>query len=763
MTISSENRKAGPFAGSGSVGPFSFTFKVFQASDVLVVKFNTITNVEQTLTLTSDYTVSLNSDQNVSPGGTVTLTSALATGYNLALSSQVQSTQETDLTNQGGFYPEVITAALDKLTIVNQQNDEALSRSVKTSLADTRTGDQLRDDLFAAQLAAANSASAASSSQSAALASQNAAAVSETNAATSAAAAAAAAASGLYSAVQDKSADYTVVLADAGDLFRVTTTSAPVTITLPNIASPMLDGFKVAVAKFSADVNIVSVTSATGQLISGSGTYALDVVYEMATFVADLETQTWFAVGNGTNIASEIYENFNGTGAQTVFTLTNDPGISNAVDIYINGVYQQKNQYTLTGTTLTFNEAPPKGTTNIEARYALPIPIGTPSNNTVSTIKLQDSAVTTAKIANNAVDGTKINLASNTVGDMMVYNGADWVRFPKPGTGYSAQVLRHGWLLSAPVWTTSTYTEGVGLNNVTNYQYTFPTGYRFARVFIWGAGGGGGSGQWQTTVATACGGGGGGGSGAFVVMEFSLEIGNYNPILIFNGGAAGTGGIGSVVMGTPGTAGGAGGALTVQVSDTVSTATAFTVAAGGGGGAGSATAGAAGSAAAATSNTAPLSFLLVAAGLAGGAGALGARGANGATATTLLQPPGGGGGAGLAATGNTSFVGGNSSPTWVGHNRVLTYDQVVASSSGDGTPGGSGATVFAHLGSIAAMGASGGNSGTTATSAVADGGSGSFSGFGSGGGGGGGTRGTYWNRGSNGGDGAGASMLVICW
>ena len=650
MTISSENRKAGPFAGSGSAGPFSFTFKVFQASDVLVVKFNTTTNVEQTLTLTADYTVSLNSDQNVSPGGTVTLTSVLASGYNLALSSQVQSTQETDLTNQGGFYPEVITAALDKLTIVNQQNDEALSRSIKTSLADTRTGDELRDDLFAAEVSATASAAAADASEAAALASQNAAATSASNAAISAAAAEAAAASGLYSNVQDKSADYTVVIADAGDLFRVTTTAAPVTITLPDIAAPMLDGFKVAVAKFSADVNIVSVTSATGELINGSSIYALDAVYEMATFVADLETQTWFAVGNGTNISSAIVETFNGTNSQTVFTLTNDPGIANAVDIFINGVYQQKSQFTIAGTTLTFTEAPPRGTANIEARYALPIPIGTPSNNTVSTAKIVDGAVIGTKLAANSVDGTKIALASNSSGDLMSYNGTDWVRFARPTNPNYNQVLRHSPFNSAPYWTYSTYSELVLLNGVTAYPYAFPSGYRFARVFIFGAGGGGGSGQWQTNTATACGGGGGGGAGAMVVMEFSLEgYFNFTPTLIFNGGAFGVGGVGSLVMGTPGTAGTAGQALTVQVTDGVSTATAFTVNGGAFGTAGSATAGAGGAGGAVNTNTAPNSFLHVAAGLAGGAGALGARGANGATATVLLQAPGGGGGAGLAA------------------------------------------------------------------------------------------------------------------
>jgi hypothetical protein len=121
MTISSETRKAGPFVGSGTTGPFPFAFKVFVASDLLCVKINTATNVESTLILTTDYTVNLNADQNANPGGSITLTSAMSSSFQLVIASQVEYLQETDLQNQGGFYPEVITDALDKLTILLQQ------------------------------------------------------------------------------------------------------------------------------------------------------------------------------------------------------------------------------------------------------------------------------------------------------------------------------------------------------------------------------------------------------------------------------------------------------------------------------------------------------------------------------------------------------------------------------------------------------------------------------------------------------------------
>ena len=136
MTISSETRKAGPFTGSGSTGPFPFTFKVFSSSNLLVVRADSA-GAETTLTLTTDYTVSLNPDQNANPGGSVTLVSALASGYTMVVSSVIPYTQETDITNAGGFYPNVIEDALDRLTIEVQQIREQLGRNLVTPITDS--------------------------------------------------------------------------------------------------------------------------------------------------------------------------------------------------------------------------------------------------------------------------------------------------------------------------------------------------------------------------------------------------------------------------------------------------------------------------------------------------------------------------------------------------------------------------------------------------------------------------------------------------
>jgi len=71
---------------------------------------------------------------------------------------------------------------------------------------------------------------------------------------------------------------------------------------------------------------------------------------------------------SGIGAASDQVQNFTGTGSQTVFTLNAAPLSENNTFIYINGVYQQKNSYTVSGTTLTFSTAPPY-TSSIEVMF----------------------------------------------------------------------------------------------------------------------------------------------------------------------------------------------------------------------------------------------------------------------------------------------------------------------------------------------------------------------------------------------------------
>ena len=60
--------------------------------------------------------------------------------------------------------------------------------------------------------------------------------------------------------------------------------------------------------------------------------------------------------GDGLNV-----DNFSGDGSDTTFTLSLDPSHENNTQVYVDGVYQFKNTYSVSGTTLSFSSAPPNG------------------------------------------------------------------------------------------------------------------------------------------------------------------------------------------------------------------------------------------------------------------------------------------------------------------------------------------------------------------------------------------------------------------
>jgi hypothetical protein len=138
LAISSSTRKAGPFLGNDATTVFPFAFKVFTTADLRVVRTNAL-GVESDLVLDTDYTVTLNSNQDNDPGGTVTRGTALPTGERLTITSDVEALQPLVLTNNGGFYPRVINDAFDKITIIAQQLIGQVGRSLKLPISSSAT------------------------------------------------------------------------------------------------------------------------------------------------------------------------------------------------------------------------------------------------------------------------------------------------------------------------------------------------------------------------------------------------------------------------------------------------------------------------------------------------------------------------------------------------------------------------------------------------------------------------------------------------
>lgn len=74
---------------------------------------------------------------------------------------------------------------------------------------------------------------------------------------------------------------------------------------------------------------------------------------------AGILLNTYDNIGGSFN-ASTLVDNFNGNGTTTVFTLSSTvPTDNTRTNIYVNGVYQQKNTYTVAVNTITFSQAPP--------------------------------------------------------------------------------------------------------------------------------------------------------------------------------------------------------------------------------------------------------------------------------------------------------------------------------------------------------------------------------------------------------------------
>lgn len=162
MSISTTTRKAGPFTGNGVQVSFPFAFKVFAVDDVLVVRGEIATAAEITLTRGVHYNVTLNSNQDTNPGGTVNwIGTPLSAAFTLVLGSKVSAVQPASFTNLGRFYPRVINDALDRLTILVQQLAEEVSRSVKVGFSGLVSPDELVSTITTAASTATAGAAAA--------------------------------------------------------------------------------------------------------------------------------------------------------------------------------------------------------------------------------------------------------------------------------------------------------------------------------------------------------------------------------------------------------------------------------------------------------------------------------------------------------------------------------------------------------------------------------------------------------------------------
>lgn len=117
-----------PYAGNGVTTVFPFTFKVFDPTHLVVTETVTATGVTTTLVLNADYTVT---GVGLDAGGSITRASAPPTGTTGLIRRVMPLTQTADIRNQSAFYAATHEDVFDKLTMVDQQQEEEIGRSLQ--------------------------------------------------------------------------------------------------------------------------------------------------------------------------------------------------------------------------------------------------------------------------------------------------------------------------------------------------------------------------------------------------------------------------------------------------------------------------------------------------------------------------------------------------------------------------------------------------------------------------------------------------------
>lgn len=136
MTISSTTVK-NSYSGDGSTTTFTYTFKIFQDSDIQVI-IRAANGTETIKTITTHYTVT---GAGVSSGGTVVFTSGNipTSTQTVVLRRNIPQTQAIDYIANDPFPAESHEEGLDRATMAIQQIQEEVTRSLKLSKTNTMT------------------------------------------------------------------------------------------------------------------------------------------------------------------------------------------------------------------------------------------------------------------------------------------------------------------------------------------------------------------------------------------------------------------------------------------------------------------------------------------------------------------------------------------------------------------------------------------------------------------------------------------------
>ena len=127
-------------------------------------------------------------------------------------------------------------------------------------------------------------------------------------------------------------------------------------------------------------------------------------------------------IGNSPSSATFAIDTFSGDNTTVNFTLRQAPLATSSIIVFVGGIRQQTDSYSLSSTTLVFSEAPPLGTNNVEVLFlGLGASATIPSDGSVTSQKILPGAVTGDKLGLTAINANNIVNASIT-GDKLGLN-----------------------------------------------------------------------------------------------------------------------------------------------------------------------------------------------------------------------------------------------------------------------------------------------------------------------------------------------------
>ena len=153
-------------------------------------------------------------------------------------------------------------------------------------------------------------------------------------------------------------------------------------------------------------------------------------------------------VGAGGSVGSSVYveDIRTGDGSTVTFTLSTAAPYEESIMVFIDRVAQPTSAYTVPSTTsITLSEAPATGTS----------------------IRIVHLGIASS-VGNNSITGAKIAMGSDVAGDVLYYNGTDYVRLAPGTSGYFLKTLgasaNPAWAEvvtdTSGAWTSGTATTG---------------------------------------------------------------------------------------------------------------------------------------------------------------------------------------------------------------------------------------------------------------------------------------------------------------